>query len=84
MLEHALTRPEAPKRTVIVGAGGFVGSAIARNLEARGANVDRLGRGDVDLLADSAADLLTDRLNADDAVILVGNDPGSEIYVKSS
>ncbi|MEM7060134.1 MAG: NAD-dependent epimerase/dehydratase family protein [Pseudomonadota bacterium] len=71
MLEHGLTEAAAPARTVIVGAGGFVGSAIARNLEGRGANVLRLGRGDVDLLADGAGDRLGAMLTTDDAVVLV-------------
>ena len=39
MLEHGLAAEQAPPRTVIVGAGGFVGGAIARKLEGRGAAV---------------------------------------------
>ncbi|MEM6623986.1 MAG: NAD-dependent epimerase/dehydratase family protein [Pseudomonadota bacterium] len=71
MLEHGLTEPQVPARTVVVGAGGFVGGAIARSLEARGANVVRLGRGVVDLAADGAGEALAGRLSGDDAVVLV-------------
>ncbi|MEM1160478.1 MAG: NAD(P)-dependent oxidoreductase [Pseudomonadota bacterium] len=71
MLEHGLTEAAAPARTVVVGAGGFVGGAIARNLEARGANVTRLGRGEVDLLSDGAGEKLAGMLTAEDAVVLV-------------
>ena len=71
MLEHGLAEATAPARTVIVGAGGFVGGAIARNLAARGATVARIGRADVDLLADSAGEILAGQLKPDDAVVLV-------------
>ncbi|MEM7190859.1 MAG: NAD-dependent epimerase/dehydratase family protein, partial [Pseudomonadota bacterium] len=71
MLQHGLIEPKAPARTVIVGAGGFVGGAIARNLESRGANIARIGRGEVDLLNDGAGDKLAGMLTADDAVVLV-------------
>jgi len=71
MLDHTLPQPEAPTRTVIVGAGGFVGNAIASNLEQRGANVLRVGRKDVDLLSDGAAAKLAGLLQPTDAVVLV-------------
>ena len=71
MLEHGLANPQAPARTVIVGAGGFVGGAIARNLETRGATVARIGRAEVDLLAGGAGETLAGLLKPDDAVVLV-------------
>ena len=71
MLTHANTAPTSPSRTVIVGAGGFVGSAIARNLEARGANVARLGREQIDLMDAAAAEDLAGMLTPDDTVVLV-------------
>ncbi len=71
MLEHGLTNPKSPARTVIVGAGGFVGGAIARNLEGRGAAVLRLGRGEVDLMADGAGEKLAGLMCRTDAVVLV-------------
>ncbi len=71
MLKHGLETPAAPVRTVIVGAGGFVGAAIAGNLAARGAAVTRVGRGEVDLLADGAGARLAGMLAPEDAVVLV-------------
>ena len=71
MLTHANTAPTSPARTVIVGAGGFVGSAIARNLEARGANVIRLGREQIDLMDAAAAEDLAGMLTQEDSVVLV-------------
>lgn len=71
MLEHGLTTSSLPARAVVVGAGGFVGGRIAANLEARGAEVLRLGRGEVDLLAEGAGATLASYLRDDDAVVLV-------------
>ncbi len=71
MLEHQTHSPQRPTRAVVVGAGGFVGGAIAQQL--RNDNVPMLGltRRDVDLLQDSAAKALAGLLRADDAVVLV-------------
>ena len=71
MLTHGMTEPTPPTRTVIVGAGGFVGSAIARNLEARGATVLRLGREEIDLMDAAAGEDLADMLRPEDSVVLV-------------
>ena len=71
MIEHNHERPVAPERTVIIGAHGFVGSAITRRLRERGARVLALGRGDVDLLEPGADDRLASLLGEDDAVVLV-------------
>ena len=81
MLDHGLTTPQAPARTVIVGAGGFVGGAIARNLEGRGAPVLRFGRGEINLLDAGADEELAGMLQPEDAVVLVSaiapvKDPG--------
>jgi UDP-glucose 4-epimerase len=71
MLEHQTHSPQRPTRAVVVGAGGFVGSAIAQQL--RNDNVPMLGltRRDVDLLQDGAAKALAGLLRADDAVVFV-------------
>jgi UDP-glucose 4-epimerase len=71
MLEHQTHSPRRPTRAVVVGAGGFVGGAIAQQL--RNDNVPMLGltRRDVDLLQDGAAKALAGLLRADDAVVLV-------------
>ncbi|HUI18729.1 MAG TPA: NAD-dependent epimerase/dehydratase family protein [Alphaproteobacteria bacterium] len=71
MLEHASATPDAPRRVVVLGAGGFVGGACARHLAARGVPVLALGRPALDLLAADAAKLLTAQLAADDTLLVV-------------
>ena len=71
MLSHALKTPRAPNRAVVVGAGGFVGAAIARALQRRDVAVRPITRSDVDLLAEGAAEALAALLDAEDAVVLV-------------
>ena len=71
MLNHLNTDWQWPARTVVVGAGGFVGNAIAARLEKDGAPVLRLTRRDVDLLAQNAADSLVAHLRRGDALVAV-------------
>lgn len=71
MLEHQTHSPQRPSRAVVVGAGGFVGGAIARQLKNDNVPVLGLTRRDVDLLQDSAAKALAGLLCADDAVVFV-------------
>ena len=68
MLHHHNTTPRPPARTVILGAGGFIGGAILRKL---GDTVVGLGRREVDLLDERAADKLARLLRADDALVVV-------------
>jgi nucleoside-diphosphate-sugar epimerase len=69
MLEHMEPESFRPSRVVVVGAGGFVGGAIARRLAATSVPVVALGRREVDLLAPSAASTLAELLRPDDAVV---------------
>lgn len=69
MLEHLKERSERPSRAVVIGAGGFVGSAIALRLERDGIDVARITRGDVDLLAPEAADRLRNLLRPGDTLV---------------
>ena len=71
MLQHLNLVPTAPARVVVVGAGGFVGNAIAGRLERDGIPVLRLARRDVDLLAADAARRLAAILRDDDVLIAV-------------
>jgi UDP-glucose 4-epimerase len=71
MLEHSHRKPLKPPRVVVVGAGGFVGGAIARQLARDGVPVHGLTRKEVDLLADGAAARLVAELHADDSVVFV-------------
>src|SRR5690348_3650178 len=69
MLQHLNDRPTPPRRVVVVGAGGFVGGAIASRLEAGGAAVLRITRHDVDLLQADAAKRLGALLQPEDVLV---------------
>ena len=71
MLEHLNATAAAPTRVVILGAGGFVGGQAVARLEADGMSVLRLGRGELDLLADGAAEKLAGLLKPEDCLIVV-------------
>jgi len=71
MLTHRNGSPTAPKRAVVIGSGGFVGSAIVKELAK--ARIPTLGltRTDIDLLSPGAVDALKARLLRDDTVVFV-------------
>ena len=71
MLSHAHEKPVAPQRAVVIGAGGFVGGAILK--EIKKANIPALGitRKEADLLSPSGADALKALLRPGDAVVFV-------------
>jgi UDP-glucose 4-epimerase len=71
MIQHTLEQPAAPSRAVILGAKGFVGSAITRRLRESDVEVAPLGRADVDLLGPGADAKLATLLNPGDTVVLV-------------
>lgn len=71
MLVHGNAESKKPARVVVMGAGGFVGNAIASRLEHDGVPVLRLSRRDVDLLLPYAADALGARLKPGDALVAV-------------
>ncbi len=71
MAENLNDTATAPTRVVVIGAGGFVGSAIVAAAAARGFDVLPLGRGDVDLLADGSGETLNGLLTPGDAVVFV-------------
>jgi UDP-glucose 4-epimerase len=71
MLEHLQAQPEKPARVVVIGAGGFVGGAVARELARDGVPVKGLTRKEVDLLQEGAADRLAAQLDAGDSVVFV-------------
>ncbi|MFL5091870.1 MAG: NAD-dependent epimerase/dehydratase family protein [Xanthobacteraceae bacterium] len=71
MLEHLHTEPVTPRRVVVVGAGGFVGGAIARELARDGVPVLGLTRKEVDLTADGAAAAVMEKLEPEDSVVFV-------------
>jgi nucleoside-diphosphate-sugar epimerase len=69
MLQHAHTE-RAPQRVVVIGAKGFVGSAVCRRLAAAGIDPVGLGRREVDLQAADAAQNLAAHLRQGDAVVV--------------
>jgi nucleoside-diphosphate-sugar epimerase len=68
-LEHTLSKPALPDRTVVIGAAGFIGSTIVKQLRAEGADVVALTREDVDLSQPEAGARLAVRLKTGDAVV---------------
>ncbi|MEM1200062.1 MAG: SDR family oxidoreductase [Pseudomonadota bacterium] len=71
MLEHLNSSPQAPKRVVIIGAGGFVGGTIMKHLVAKGVETLGLTRQDVDLMSEDAGARLAGHLQSSDAVVAV-------------
>ena len=71
MLTHELSRPVRPDRVVVVGAGGFVGSAIVRRLKVDGVEHVALTRREVDLLGENVVADLASFLQPQDAVVVV-------------
>lgn len=69
MLQHNLATAEAPSRAVILGANGFIGSAIARKLDASGVVLLRLGRSEIDLFGRDAGSELAALLRPEDTLI---------------
>jgi UDP-glucose 4-epimerase len=69
VLTHLSASPELPARTVVIGAGGFVGGAIAKRVTELGGDVVSLARKQIDLLAPDAAQRLASLLRAGDAVV---------------
>jgi UDP-glucose 4-epimerase len=71
VLEHLSPVRKAPSRVVIIGAGGFVGGAIADQLAADKVPMLALTRKGLDLLKPEASATLQRLLRADDSVVFV-------------
>ena len=71
MLEHLNSSPVRPSRVVIVGAGGFVGSAIRKRLDSEGIAQLPLTRRELDLLQPGAGKKLAVLLRPADSVATV-------------
>lgn len=69
MLVHLNPAPAKPQRVVVIGAGGFVGGAIADRIARDGVETVRLTRREVDLLAADGADRLAAHLRDADCVV---------------
>ena len=71
MLEHLYAKPSSPERVVVLGAGGFVGTATAHRLSSDGINNLPLARSDIDLLSGNAAENLAASLFGSDALVVI-------------
>jgi UDP-glucose 4-epimerase len=69
VLEHQKKKSEKPSRVVVIGAGGFVGGAIASRLERDGISVLRITRLNVELLSSDAAERLRGLFQPGDVVV---------------
>lgn len=69
-LQHGWREARSP-RTVVVGAGGFIGGAIVRALRGAGIETIAAGRPATDLLNPDTAAALADSLHADDTLVFV-------------
>jgi nucleoside-diphosphate-sugar epimerase len=71
MLNHVNAKPAIPDRVVIIGAGGFVGGAIKKQLDADGIYTLPLSRKELDLLAEGASIKLNRLLKPSDSVVMI-------------
>ncbi len=71
MLDHLNAHPMKPRRVVVIGAGGFIGSAVTKRLDADGTSVLGLTRKEVDLLEKDATQGLKSFLTPGDSVVMV-------------
>ncbi|MDR4493587.1 MAG: NAD-dependent epimerase/dehydratase family protein [Nitrospirales bacterium] len=71
MFVHHHSIPSPPTRVVVIGAGGFVGGAIVKQLTGEGIPILSLTRKEVDLLETDASKKLKSFLRPTDSVVLV-------------
>jgi UDP-glucose 4-epimerase len=71
MLRHLNQTAKAPARVVVLGAGGFIGGAVARQCSDTGVTVLGLGRKELDMLAAGAGDRLAALLQPADTLIVI-------------
>lgn len=71
MLTHLNQNPQRPARVVVMGAGGFVGGATARQFAQEHVPLLGISRSEVDLLRPDAGKKLAALLRADDCVVFV-------------
>ena len=71
MVEHSSPIRKAPGRVVVIGAGGFIGSAMCTRFDTDKVPVLALTRKELDLLKPEAAATLQRLLRADDSVVFV-------------
>ncbi|MFZ5790018.1 MAG: NAD-dependent epimerase/dehydratase family protein [Pseudomonadota bacterium] len=70
-IEHRLDPPADPARVVLLGARGFIGSALVRDLKSAGVPTLPLASADLDLTAPDAGARLAELLRPDDALVFL-------------
>jgi len=71
MITHQNTQSQNPTRVVLLGARGFIGTAIHRQIEAQGIPVIALSSAELNLAEASAADKLSILLKPSDAIVML-------------
>ena len=70
MLTHHHPAPKLPRRVVVLGSAGFIGSAVVQCVQAQDIPVLRLSRNELDLLAPDASVQLSRLLRSDDTLVI--------------
>jgi UDP-glucose 4-epimerase len=71
MIGHLNPTQKPPERVVVIGSGGFVGTAVVKRLIKDNIPTLALGRAELDLLSPAAPDTLAGLLKPTDAVVAV-------------
>jgi nucleoside-diphosphate-sugar epimerase len=71
MIAHRYDAPQKPDRVVLLGARGFIGRAVSRELDAKAVPTLRLTSADVDLASSEAVVELCRTLQPTDAVVML-------------
>jgi UDP-glucose 4-epimerase len=71
VIAHGFAEPRQPARVVVLGSGGFVGTAVSRDLVRAGINHVGIGSKDIDLTEASAVGKLSEILKPDDSVVML-------------
>ena len=70
MIEQLNESAKKPGRVVVIGANGFVGSSIVKQLTEKNIKTLSIGRLEVDLLRDDSAEKLSNILKENDVVVI--------------
>jgi nucleoside-diphosphate-sugar epimerase len=70
MIEQLNGSPKRPDRVVVIGANGFVGSSIVKQLTEKNIETLSIGRLELDLLSEGSAGKLSNILKANDVVVI--------------
>lgn len=71
MLQHINSEAIKPKRVVVIGAGGFVGSTTVGNLQDKEIETLAITRDKIDLLKPNAEQLLAELIQPNDALVVL-------------